>query len=146
MSSLTSERISGRMLIPEILFDTLTDHIVKHERIERPTAERIMADSLAFLKACADHPRAALSPSKAVDIGWHTFILHTREYAEFCQRVAGRFIQHRPTGPGETERPETLERTVAAMKASGMMVHHTLWADIETTDCTQCHAGCTDGP
>jgi hypothetical protein len=28
------------------------------------------------------------------DPGWHTFVLHTRDYREFCRRVAGRFIDH----------------------------------------------------
>jgi hypothetical protein len=34
--------------------------------------------------------------SKDVDNLWHTFILFTKEYAEFGQRFAGKFIHHEP--------------------------------------------------
>lgn len=56
-----------------------------------------MEQTLAFLAATANQADKPLSPSQPVDIGWHAFILYTREYAEFCQRVAGRFIHHVPT-------------------------------------------------
>ncbi|MFI6797220.1 glycine-rich domain-containing protein [Streptosporangium canum] len=59
-------------------------------------AEQIMKQALSFLAACAARPYARLAPSELVDIGWHTFILYTREYAEFCEQVAGRFINHAP--------------------------------------------------
>lgn len=31
-----------------------------------------------------------------VDNMWHTFLLFTQEYADFCDRVAGRFLHHVP--------------------------------------------------
>lgn len=34
--------------------------------------------------------------SKDVDNLWHTFILFTKEYAEFGQNYAGRFVHHAP--------------------------------------------------
>lgn len=37
-----------------------------------------------------------LSPSKDVDEVWHAHILHTIEYAGFCQFHFGRFIHHVP--------------------------------------------------
>lgn len=54
-----------------------------------------MDQALAFLIACANTPRP-LAPSAEVDLGWHTFLLYTNEYADFCERIAGRFIHHRP--------------------------------------------------
>ena len=39
-----------------------------------------------------------------MDKGWHAFILHTADYAEFCDRVARRFIHHLPDAPGEEDR------------------------------------------
>jgi hypothetical protein len=35
-------------------------------------------------------------PVKAIDIVWHTFLLFTAEYAEFCNRFVGRFVHHIP--------------------------------------------------
>lgn len=48
--------------------------------------------------------------SKEVDKVWHTFILFTRDYAEFCQKTFGFFLHHqpalrsRPLGNGSRER------------------------------------------
>ncbi len=76
-------------------------------------------------------PGAELSPSKAVDVGWHTFILHTVDYAEFCERVAGRFIHHVPTLDAETEEvgAATRTRTLDAITAAGYRIDHNLWPD-----------------
>jgi hypothetical protein len=37
-----------------------------------------------------------LSPTKEVDLIWHSFILHTEEYAIFCNNFFNKFIHHRP--------------------------------------------------
>jgi hypothetical protein len=111
-------------------------------------AERIMNQALAFLVTCARNHGAGLAPCKSVDIGWHTFLMYTREYAEFCDRVAGRFIHHRPddddghggTGGGA----ERIGATVAAMRAAGVPVDTDLW--VPTARCSQCYAGCADAP
>jgi hypothetical protein len=94
---MTAETIS-RDLIDRGLYDRLAARIVADHRFERRHAERIVDQTLAFLRACADNPGTTISPSPMVDVGWHAFILHTREYAEFCDRVAGRFIHHEPLG------------------------------------------------
>ena len=36
-------------------------------------------------------------PSPVVDDLWHEFILHTRDYARFCDAALGRFLHHTPT-------------------------------------------------
>ena len=40
--------------------------------------------------------RRIAMPSQAVDEAWHEFILSTRAYQAFCQRVLGRFLHHTP--------------------------------------------------
>ncbi len=34
-----------------------------------------------------------------IDEYWHTFILHTRDYEEFCKKYLGSFIHHSPATP-----------------------------------------------
>ncbi|MEV5704078.1 hypothetical protein [Actinoallomurus sp. NPDC052274] len=151
----TAVAVAPQDLISPELFDRLVRRIVKDEQIEQPTAERIMAQALGFLQACALNPGAGLSPSPRVDIGWHTFVLHTKDYAEFCQRVAGRFIHHVPTddhkcngactgdvSPGEGG---PIATTLAAMRAAGIPVDDELW-QAHAGACSQCHQGCTDSP
>ncbi|GAA3032034.1 hypothetical protein [Streptosporangium longisporum] len=140
-----------RTLIPSALFDRLTARI----RVDHPEhaqqADVIMEQALAFLAACAARPEARLAPSEIVDIGWHTFILYTKEYADFCQRNAGRFIHHAPTDEeGVGSDGCTAADTVAVMRKLGLPVVRGLWGHAAacegsgTGKCSQCHQGCTD--
>lgn len=148
--SITLERpVAVLNLISPQLFDRLTARIARDEQTDQATAERIMTQTLAFLTACALNPGAGLVPSEQVDVGWHTFVLYTREYAEFCQRVAGRFIHHTPddevAGPGRVAgAAANVAATVKAMRAAGLPVDEELWS--VGGDCSQCHAGCHDSP
>ncbi|MDQ1009838.1 hypothetical protein QFZ82_004323 [Streptomyces sp. V4I23] len=121
--------------------------IAEHPDITLSLARRIVAQAAAFLAASAKRPRQELSPSKLVDIGWHTWILHTVDYALFCQKVVGRFVHHVPTDENEQPRggaAAARERTVSAIQAAGYTVDAELWRS--AADCNQCHAGCHDSP
>lgn len=50
-----------------------------------------------FLIVCAVGEGGKTS-SQPVDDMWHTFLLFTRDYREFCLEHFGRFIDHRPGG------------------------------------------------
>lgn len=148
MTAMMIEAKAGRSLIDEALFERLVKRIIKDEDIEQHLAERIMDQALALLGACAQNPGAPLAPSDIVDIGWHTFILFTRDYREFCERVAGRFIDHVPTDDDEPDAygkaaHSRLVRTIGTIGAAGYVVDSDLWAS-GSLKCTQCHNGCTD--
>src|SRR5690348_8981467 len=138
------QQTQGRSLITEGLFDRLVRRIVADHQVEQPLAERIMDQALTFLYACARTPSTTLRPSKTVDLGWHTFILHTSAYADFCQSIAGRFIHHEPD---EFEPPadpgSMLAPTVNTLRVLGLAVDDELWMR-GAADCSQCHSGCTD--
>jgi hypothetical protein len=148
MSITISISRTGRSLVSPDLFRRLTDRIVDAERFERDLAERIMDQALAFLVACAVNAGAPLAPSELVDIGWHTFLLDTREYAAFCVRVAGRFIHHVPNDDERTgESPsDVLARTVAAIRTLDFRLDDALWPRTALGSCTGCHNGCHDDP
>ena len=137
-----------RDLISPRMFSRLVARVMADNGDDQSTAARITEQALAFLAACADNPRAGLAPSPEVDKGWHAFILHTADYAEFCDRVAGRFIHHLPDEPGEEDSGAGVTVTVAAMRALGLSVDADLWGTPGecTSDCHQCHAGCHDSP
>jgi hypothetical protein len=140
----TLQRICGRSLVSKELFDRLIRHIIADEDVEERLAERMVDQALAFLYACAKTTDTPLRPSKTVDVGWHAFVLHTSAYAEFCDRIAGRFIHHEPT---EFEPPAhvgtTLAPTVNTMRLLGLAVDDELWMR-GSADCSQCHSGCTN--
>ncbi len=145
MTMTMPETKAGRSSLRPEVFDRLVSQILKdHCDFERDYAERIMDQALAFVQVCAVNPGAQLRPSKAVDIGWHTFILNTREYAVYCQRMANRFIHHEPEEFAPPASPqETLHPTVDALRVAGFTVDLELWSQ-DSAACTQCHSGCTD--
>lgn len=140
----TLEATTGRSLVPERLFAKLSARVERDGHHPPARADRIVDQALAFLGTCGTNLGEPLAPSAIVDEGWHAFLLHTREYAEFCRMVAGRFIHHLP-GDG-TRRPEIdVKRSVRAMRSAGFVVDLPLWLPTETK-CTQCHGGCHDDP
>ncbi|MCU7722260.1 hypothetical protein ODJ79_00875 [Actinoplanes sp. KI2] len=143
-----------RTLLPATLTDRLVDRITsEHPELASGMPARILDQTVAFLGTCATSTEQ-LGPSPLVDIGWHAFILYTREYAEFCHRIAGRFIHHvpddSPTGDEwpttPTSGPVTLAATVSAIGQAGYRVDPQLWSMAAASDCSQCHAGCHDSP
>lgn len=58
-------------------------------------AEKRFVGLLEFLAICAIMPGAKVT-SAEIDTMWHTFLLFTRDYKEFCECYLGRFINHEP--------------------------------------------------
>jgi hypothetical protein len=150
--------IDGRTLLSAPLADRLVARITaEHPELPADMPARILDQALAFLGTCATATEP-IGPSDLVDIGWHTFILYTDEYAAFCDQIAGRFIHHVPDDgtPGDEwpTAPQadrvTLATTVAAMRQAGYRIDAELWSMTAAADCsskcTQCHAGCTNSP
>lgn len=146
-------RADGRSLMPETLFGRLSARIaVDHPELTPDMPARILDQALAFLGACAVSTEP-IGPSDTVDIGWHTFILYTHEYADFCERIAGRFIHHQPDdvpGDGWPTAPESarvpISKAVNAIRAAGYRIDADLWPTNATGKCNQCHADCHDSP
>ncbi|WP_328770561.1 glycine-rich domain-containing protein [Streptomyces sp. NBC_00286] len=118
-----------------------------HPEISAETAHRIVGQAAAFVAASGRQSGQVLVPSELVDHGWHAFILHTVDYAAFCQRVVGRFVHHVPTDEDEQMlggAAAAREQTVAAIQDAGYTVDADLWRS--AADCNQCHAGCHDSP
>jgi hypothetical protein len=134
-----------RDLIAPDLFSKLTCRVAACDGHDLNIAERVVEQTLGFLVACARQPEGRLSPSEMVDAGWHAFILHTADYGEFCERIAGRFIHHRPNGPGGAiPDQQAIGATIAAMRDAGVLVDPELW--IPRAECSQCYQGCADDP
>ncbi len=115
-------------LVEPSLRQRLVNRVIKDHDLDETTAAAIVDGVLGFLKLCADHPGYQFAPSKNIDIGWHTFLLYTREYWEFCERLAGRFIHHAPEDdlPGLDEELRAL-RTVDFMSERGIPFDGKLW-------------------
>lgn len=103
MTAVANDQRTGRALISDDLFNSITLFVVQHSGRDRATAERITDQAVAFV-ATAARATVPMVPSDDVDEGVHAFILHTADYAEFSDKYAGRFLHHNPR-PGR-RRPD----------------------------------------
>ncbi len=53
---------------------------------------------------------------ESIDIVWHAFILHTKEYAEFCGKFFGRFVHHLPPSEFDSDRTEDASYTLSTIR------------------------------
>jgi len=66
----------------------------KHD-VSIETARKHFRAMLAFLYFCATSENT-FTPSEVIDEMWHTFLLSTKDYDEFCQEYLGKKIHHNP--------------------------------------------------
>lgn len=93
----------------------LNDIITRYARdyeLSYEDAERHMFELRRFLAMCAINDGPAYGMRGQIDEAWHTFIMFTREYADFCQAVGGRFIHHQPNtdSEGRSNTPGSYQR------------------------------------
>lgn len=150
---------TNKSLISSELWDRLVNRTIKSmefqqihchldEAAQQEWAERIIDQTLGFLLVLAKTSDSTLSPSPKVDIGWHTFLMYTREYADFCQRIAGRIIHHAPFDvKGQTPKTGGAARATASMQVNGIHVDKELWGRAAECDSSCGSDSCcsTDG-
>ncbi|WP_154964311.1 glycine-rich domain-containing protein [Agrobacterium tumefaciens] len=75
----------------------------KEEGLSAEIAQDHRREMLRFLALCgtATEHGKFYGMTGAVDELWHTFVIFTREYAAFCDAVAGRFLHHVPEVEGQ---------------------------------------------
>ncbi|MFJ9900212.1 hypothetical protein ACIQPR_43475 [Streptomyces sp. NPDC091280] len=130
----------GRDLVSPDLFERLVGFCAEEYALKRFMAEQVMSEALAFLDVMG-RTGEGMSPSQAVDPGWHTFMLHSEEYAEFCQTRYGRFIHHAPKSRYRDK--ATMVDVVSKIRAHGFVVDDSLWGT--KADCNE-PTCCGDGP
>ncbi|NUK07551.1 hypothetical protein HRW18_05885 [Streptomyces lunaelactis] len=110
--------------------------------MDRSRAERVMDQALAFIDMAGHRTDVPLSPSRKVDPGWHAFILHSHEYADFCHRRFGAFLHHNPLKGQRLRDGVAIKRTVRAIEEMGYVVDHELWGTAAECNAPSC---CGDG-
>ncbi|MFD6249955.1 glycine-rich domain-containing protein [Streptomyces roseolus] len=140
MTATANDLRTGRALVSSDLFDSIAEFTVIHFGYHQETAERAADQALAFL-ATVGTATVKMVPSDAVDGALHSFILHTADYREFCEKYAGRFLEHNPRPGGGGRIFEEVQATAHAIKANGFMVLDDLWT-VDGANAAQCDADC----
>ncbi|WP_254707058.1 glycine-rich domain-containing protein [Streptomyces lunaelactis] len=142
MTALATDQATGRRLVDAGLFERLVTFLEFEEDMDRSRAERVMDQALAFIDMAGHRTDVPLSPSRKVDPGWHAFILHSHEYADFCHRRFGAFLHHNPLKGQRLRDGVAIKRTVRAIEEMGYVVDHELWGTAAECNAPSC---CGDG-
>lgn len=89
----------------EFPLDRVTARYAAKANVSIEAARELERELRRYLALCALQPTKPYGMFGPVDDLWHTFLMFTQEYQQFCETVAGRFIHHVPaSGDGENER------------------------------------------
>jgi hypothetical protein len=121
----------------EIVASFRANYGVSHEE-----ARELFEETKKWLWLCGTRPRSmrmtVFGPMKMLDEMWHTFILFTHEYTQYCLDHFGFYIHHAPTTRAEAERyrqraAASPEQTQAELReerrAMMLLVHDELGED-----------------
>ncbi|ROL69182.1 hypothetical protein BK634_15605 [Pseudomonas chlororaphis] len=94
LTALRREAHIREFVLPPRLFEPLrAQHPHLNLKDCQLVAQGLRQFFLAYLKS---GQRYVSMPSQVVDDLWHEFILHTRDYDEFCRKAFGQFLHHTP--------------------------------------------------
>lgn len=91
----THEIVSRALSFP---FDDILKRYSKDYDINLEIAKEHEKELKRFLALAAIHPQRIYGMAGDVDKLWHTFLLFTKQYLQFSEEVAGRFLHHVPVG------------------------------------------------
>ncbi|MEV6947054.1 hypothetical protein AB0N07_34855 [Streptomyces sp. NPDC051172] len=133
---------TGRSLVTDPDFDMLAAFCADEYGLERGVADRVTDQALALVYVMGSTGEGAtMAPSQQVDPGWHTLILHTDWYANWCQEQFGYFLHHQPNSKTRTR--GLMTDVVGRIRAAGFEVDERLWGTAADCNPPSC---CGDGP
>jgi len=106
----------------------------KEQHASREEAEEIFQETLKWLYLCGCSLRedvsCAMTPEIVkLDEMWHTFLMFTRDYADFCERYFGGFLHHVPNEDEEEARAEEAEAVREQLERQFGLVYDVLGED-----------------
>lgn len=130
-----------RNLVSTETYRRLRNRIQKDKGYSQAHSELCIDSAIGFLYLCATN-NGPFVPSRFVDDGWHTFLLYTQEYFEFCNRIAGRYIHHSPNDRAKSSSANIdseyrvgkvpsygIKHTIDAMVQSNIPIDLNAWLD-----------------
>ena len=82
-------RMRGPDSPPTYWNSSVVERIQRDAGVDRETAAALWGEMLLFLDMVA-LSKEFVSPPPQVDVAWHAFILHTRDYEAYCRERYGR--------------------------------------------------------
>lgn len=76
--------------------EKVRERLTTDGKLSTATIDTAVTEYRKFLSLVLMGNRGLAMTSKEVDEVWHTHILFTKDYADFCTAVFGRFLHHKP--------------------------------------------------
>lgn len=118
--------------------------------IEVEIAKEYFIEVKKFLYLCAN-TTDRLAPSAEIDKIWHTFILFTKDYRQYCMHFLGKFIDHVPEVKKETTEPKEncILNTVNNYERIFGTLNNDIWqvpfkneVEDDCSSCSNCNSNC----
>lgn len=123
--------------------DEVIRRFMKNHGVSLPEAQEIFTETKRWLWFAAQRSPSDQLPlfndGNPIDLMWHTFLLFTFDYAQFCQKYFGKFVHHYPRLSAEVqefecrmqENPEKLlQEHKQVLKNMYELIHDELGADV----------------
>jgi hypothetical protein len=81
--------------LEEYDFDKYISHVIRKNPNLMESVHTALEEYKNFLIACIDSNSVPV-PNEDVDAIWHSHILFTKDYFEFCHSFCGHYIHHTP--------------------------------------------------
>jgi hypothetical protein len=132
----------GKDLVSPEDFKMLAEFCADEYGAEQIVADRIIDQALALVYVMGTTKAGdVMAPSQAVDPGWHTLILHTQWYADWCSKNFGYFLHHAPKS--KVRSSGLMQNVKDRIRAAGFYVDDRMWPTAAECNAPTC---CGDGP
>lgn len=97
-TTMLTQQASLQHLVPQDLWRRMTHRLVKLSGYTPEYAEETMEAAFAYLVRTGQNPGPGNPPNRQEDMGWHNFLMFTRDYILFCkEHCGGRILCHNPS-------------------------------------------------
>jgi hypothetical protein len=127
-------------------YTPVIDTAVEHYGLDRAAAESTLDGLLQWFSVIPFARRGQpVQMVESIDKLWHSFILHTKLYREFCDRFFGRYLDHDPLDRNDLEmsKKQYARFTLSTLRAEfGADVHPAFLDLTQRVSC--CYGQCGD--
>lgn len=114
----------AQVALAHVVDSSMVPNVAKNLGVTVERAEELIEETKRFL-VVGRLVGAQLAPSPEIDEVWHTWILFTKDYHTFCDKLGG-YIHHKPIPAGSPSQPP-LEPTIALMVAAFDQIDAAAW-------------------
>jgi hypothetical protein len=122
-------------MIEDYSFAQVREKLLKEARLAPSIIDQAIEEFRKYLKLVALGHRSIGMNSREVDEVWHTFILFTRDYMSFCDRVYGSYLHHQPSIPSQPLGSEPAQLFIEAYRQE-FGEPPAIWAANVNADCS----------